>query len=559
VEALSSNGVAVFHGDPASNVTRMIAHSGLAPELLAVAEALEFPPDQPFDGRLRRGETVVIDDMTTQPWLSSALYTRFHIGALVAAPLQVRGRGLGALVAFSTEAGRSFRPDHVELFRGIAGQLAIAMESTELYHRQQEEAEVSAALARVGRELIALLDTPVLLDRLCQLTTEVLGCDYSHIWLWQLHEHAFAAVANHGDPPEHWEALRTVRLSRQLIAPLLDRLHTESLVNVNMSTFGSTNLGSMPSQYGITVSLIAALQRGGEVVGLYTAGYRGRTEPFGAQQVRTARGIAQLGSLALESARLIEELEHANRLKSEFVATMSHELRTPINIIMGYHELLLDGVFGALAGEQSDTLRRAEKAAKALLELITATLDMSRLESGRVEPDVSAVNLSEVIRNVDAETRELHDKKPEVRFAWRIEAPLPLIWTDEVKLKVVLKNLINNAIKFTDEGSVVVGVHPQPAGIEFSVTDTGAGIDPALHAEIFEAFRQVDSSSTRRYGGVGLGLYIVRRLVDLLGGTITVESAIGRGSTFRVSLPLHGVVSGSSEDLRSEQTATERA
>lgn len=541
-EALPCDRVAVFQREPGQDVTRIVAHYGIPAELLGQARALEFRGDQPFGGRLRRGETMVINDVGEPSWLPADVGARLQIAALVAAPLYVRGRGLGALVAVNITAGHGFDSNQVELLNGIAGQLAVAMEATELYRAQQEEAEISAALARVGREMIALLDTPVLLNRICQLTTEALQCDYSHIWLWHPEENAYLAASAYGDPPEHWEALRTVKLSPDLISPLLQRLEGGGLENVSMAPPGSEPLANLPSNYGITVGLIAALRRGGEIAGLYTAGYRGRQEPFSRQQECIARGIAQMGSLALESARLVEKLERANRLKSEFVATMSHELRTPLNVIMGYNEILLDGAFGSVNAEQTNVLRRVDQSAKTLLELVNATLDMSRLESGRVELERSEVDLPGLIREIDTEVREFQDTKHAVRFAWEIETPLPHLVTDVLKLKVVLKNLIGNAIKFTERGKIVVHVRPHRGGIEFSVTDTGIGIAAADQPLIFEPFRQVDSSNTRRYGGVGLGLYIVHRLGELLGGTISVESERGSGSTFRVWLPTESEV-----------------
>jgi len=536
-EAIPCDGVVVFHADPADGFTRMIAEHGVPAALRPAADALAFPPDQPFGGRLARGETLVINNLTQQEWLPPELCETFHLTALVGAPLHVHGRGLGTLAAFNSQSNRPFRSDQVDLLRGIAQQLGVAMESNQLQRAQQEEAAVSAALARVGREMIALLDAPSLLQRMCELTTEVLGCDYSHIWLLQPGEDAFTATAEHGDPVEHWEAMRMVKLPRARISPLLEVLTHEELVNVNMSAFGNVSMGAMPSQYGITAAMMLPLRRGGDIVGLYTAGYRGRELPFSPLQERIARGVAQLGSLALESALLVEKLERANSLKSDFVATMSHELRTPLNIIIGYQDLLLDGEFGALAPNQVEVLEAAKKNSHALLELIAATLDVSRLESGRVSLDLSDVVLSDVLRDVDDDLRDACDHKPRVRLSWQIDAPGHRLLTDPVKLKIALKNVINNAIKFTDEGNIVVAVVERAGAIEISVSDTGIGIAPDNLALIFEPFRQADSSPTRPYGGVGLGLYIVRHFLEMLGATITVESVVHRGSTFRIRLP----------------------
>jgi signal transduction histidine kinase len=290
-------------------------------------------------------------------------------------------------------------------------------------------------------------------------------------------------------------------------------------------------------ELGITVALGMALRRGDALIGIHSACYRGRQERFTPQQERIARGMAQLASMALENGRLVEELGHANRLRSEFVATMSHELRTPLNIIVGYNELLIDGEFGELNPDQTETLHRVGKSARELLDLINATLDMSRLESGRLPVNLQDVWLPDLLREIDSETQGLRENTT-VRFVWEVPAQLPYLCTDPFKLKMVLKNLIANAVKFTHEGSVTIAVQSGDGHIELSIADTGIGISADAQAMIFEPFRQVDSSITRRYGGVGLGLYIVRRLVDMLGGTVAVESEVGRGSTFRVRLPL---------------------
>ncbi len=233
----------------------------------------------------------------------------------------------------------------------------------------------------------------------------------------------------------------------------------------------------------------------------------------------------------------ITELERASRLKSEFVATMSHELRTPLNIVMGYTDLLLEGAFGDLTVEQLAIVQRMAQSTAELQGLITATLDLSRLEAGRLPLELSKVHVPELIAEIEAETQELQ-RKPSVCVLWRVAPELPPLSTDAAKLKTVLKNVIANAVKFTDQGSVTVRVSARDCGVEFAVTDTGIGMAPDVLPIVFEPFRQVDGSPTRRHGGVGLGLYIVRRFLDLLGGTVAVESAVGQGSTFRVWVPL---------------------
>jgi signal transduction histidine kinase len=302
---------------------------------------------------------------------------------------------------------------------------------------------------------------------------------------------------------------------------------------------GPPRAAALLRQFDIRVVLCVALRRGDKLIGVHNAEYRGRRQAFSPQQIRIARGIAHLASLALDTARLVEELEAANRVKSEFVATMSHELRSPLNIIIGYHELLLDGGFGPLTSSQREPLRRADRSARELLDLVSATLDLSRLEAKRIALDLGPVEVADLVDEIGRELADQPDR-PQVEVRWSAAPGLPPLLTDRVKLKMVLKNLVENAVKFTERGRVELDAAPRTDGVEFGVTDTGVGIPPEAQAAIFEPFRQIDVGNRRVHGGAGLGLYIVKQLLVALGGTITVESAVGRGSTFRVWLPFPG-------------------
>ena len=229
-----------------------------------------------------------------------------------------------------------------------------------------------------------------------------------------------------------------------------------------------------------------------------------------------------------------EQAESAKRLKSDFLSIVSHELRTPLISIIGYNDLLLDGVAGSLNEEQVDALKKIDKNSKRLLELITAMLDLSHLEAKSLE--IIDVNVPQLIEEIKNENKSLIESSGLV-FIWKIYPGLQSIRTDPAKLKVVLKNLIGNAVKFTEKGSVTLDVRRHDKGVEISVTDTGTGIASEAKQLIFEPFRQAENPLTRQHGGIGLGLYIAKRLMELLGGTINVESEVGRGSTFSVWIP----------------------
>ena len=422
--------------------------------------------------------------------------------------------------------------------RGIDGVVINARDITERKQAEQAlhtEAEIAGALARVGRELIVPLDRQALLDRLSQVTTEVLGCDSSHTILEVPDTDQYCIAAGFGYPPEQWEWLSLVKMPKAIIDHPLASLESADVMQVGSADFSNETARAAGQHLGFTALLFMPLRRGDALIGFHVAGLRGAAA-FTAQQERMGQGIGQLASLALENARLLQELAQASRLKSDFVATMSHELRTPLNVIVGYTDLMLDGAFGVLTDEQQQCVQRIDASSRELHDLINATLDLSRIESGRAPVELRDTSVADLIADVDRETQDLRRHVP-LQFQWAVAADLPCLRTDPSKVKVVLKNLIGNAVKFTPTGQVSVDARSCEDGVEVSVTDTGIGMAPESLSIIFEPFRQVDSSSTRRYGGVGLGLYIVRRLLELVGGTITVSSEVGRGSTFRVRLP----------------------
>jgi CheY-like chemotaxis protein/CHASE3 domain sensor protein/GAF domain-containing protein len=231
------------------------------------------------------------------------------------------------------------------------------------------------------------------------------------------------------------------------------------------------------------------------------------------------------------------EIERASRYKSEFLANMSHELRTPLNSSLILAKLLADNKDGNLTGEQVKFANSIYAAGNDLLELINDILDLSKIEAGKMEVRPETVRLSRVIDALAATFKPLADQK-RIGFSVVVEAGAPKsVETDPQRLQQVLKNLLSNAVKFTERGEVMLRVFPSGDQVGFAVTDTGIGIPEAQHAVIFEAFRQADGTTNRKYGGTGLGLSISRDLAALLGGRIELQSAPGRGSTFTLVLP----------------------
>ena len=253
-----------------------------------------------------------------------------------------------------------------------------------------------------------------------------------------------------------------------------------------------------------------------------------------------ARILAATADLAEQNARLqwsSKELEKANRLKSEFLASMSHELRTPINAIMGYTALLADRIYGDVNERQDEGLRRIKVSAEHLLALINDILDLAKIEAGKMPLHLSPVSLAGVVAEISQQIEPIVRRKA-LSFATDLPREIPAMVSDETKIKQILLNLLSNAVKFTHTGGVIVRVRTEDEMVRVDVQDSGIGILPEDLEEIWEDFRQVDQSRTREFGGTGLGLSITRKLIQALGGAVRVESVYGEGSTFSVSLPL---------------------
>jgi len=259
------------------------------------------------------------------------------------------------------------------------------------------------------------------------------------------------------------------------------------------------------------------------------------TKPF------SINNLCLLLEKALERQRLkarVDDLEELNRLKTELLAVVSHELRTPMACIMGFVSLLLGDIYGALTARQRDPLERTLSSAENLLLLINNILDLSKLSANRMTLSEDVFELRDFGQEVIGAMEPLAGQKS---LSLELETSDALwVRTDRTKLKQILINLVGNSIKFTDKGRITVRflADPEPSHITVEVTDMGIGIKDQDMPFLFQEFRQVDSSATRKHGGVGLGLSIVKKMVDLIGGSIRVESVYGTGSTFFLNLPI---------------------
>jgi signal transduction histidine kinase len=407
---------------------------------------------------------------------------------------------------------------------------ALAVRLQESKQRLAAEGQLSAELAEAARVLSATLDTPEPLANVSLTLRNCLSAEWGAVFVvdgagtFRLRgvtdeEIPIGELGRFDFPLTTWPAVERLREERVLV------LSEAEIRRVPALFTGGRMLSTV---------LAAALYRDGEMAGFLAVGYGTRLVSAREWASHLLAGIAEHASIVLQNARLLEEVRAASALKSEFVGAVSHELRSPLNVILGYLEMVLDRGLGPLTLEQVDALGRTHRQSIALLEMITALLDLNRFEAGRLPLQRARVDLGALLTEL---CEHLPDawRRAGVKIQLELAPDLPVVETDGGKLKTVVRNLLHNALKFTEHGEVTLGATVTSTGeLAIVVRDTGCGIPPEALAYVFDMFRQVPGSGG---GGVGLGLHIVRRFVEALGGTVNVESAPGRGSCFTVTLP----------------------
>ena len=296
-------------------------------------------------------------------------------------------------------------------------------------------------------------------------------------------------------------------------------------------------------KFGHRSILAVPLIREGRALGTILV-RRTEVRPFTDRQIELLTTFADQAVIAIENVRLFDEiqdksrqLEVASQHKSQFLANMSHELRTPLNAILGYTELMADGIYGQLPEKTIDVLKRLESNGRHLLGLINDVLDLSKIEAGQLVLELSDYSLEDIAQTVRSTLEPLAaDKK--LAFKVEVAAKMPPGRGDGRRLTQVLINLVGNAIKFTDAGEVVITAGATDGSFHLSVRDTGPGISAADQAKLFQEFQQADNAITKKKGGTGLGLAISKRIIEMHGGKIWVESQVGQGSTFSFTVPI---------------------
>ncbi|HSC41621.1 MAG TPA: ATP-binding protein, partial [Candidatus Binatia bacterium] len=297
------------------------------------------------------------------------------------------------------------------------------------------------------------------------------------------------------------------------------------------------------AEYGIRSSLATPLLREGVPIGVINV-RRKTPQPFTEKEITLLKTFADQAVIAIENVRLFQEiqdkndqLEAANRHKSQFLANVSHELRTPLNSIIGFTRIVLRRSEGKLEPLQKENLQKVLVSSDHLLTLINELLDLAKIEAGRMEAFAETFKLDEIIR-VATTTVEPLLRNGNVKLITEIAPDIPPMKTDRDKLKQCVLNLLSNAVKFTEKGEIKVAAARNNGTVKLTVSDTGIGMNQEALKYIFDEFRQADMSSTRKYGGTGLGLAIVKKFINLMGGEIVVASEVGKGSQFTITLPM---------------------
>ncbi len=439
------------------------------------------------------------------------------------------------------------------ILKTFANQAVIAIENTrllnELRARSTELARSVAelsALGKVGQAVSSSLDLERVLRTILVHACEMSDSGGGAIYVHDEARGEFELAAGHGMSEELIAAAREhrPRIGDTVVGRCAAQRAAVQVADLNQE--GRHPLLDALREAGIRAVLAVPLLHQDRVIGALIV-RRKRTGSFTPETVALLQTFATQSALAIQNARLFREiedkgrqLESASRHKSQFLANMSHELRTPLNAIIGLTEMLREEAQGPEHADMAEPLERVQRAGKHLLGLINDVLDLSKIEAGKIELHDEDFDIATLARDLVVTAQPLADKNAN-RLALECPSDIGTIRGDQMRLRQVLLNLLSNACKFTEKGTVTLSAaraaRNGSGGISIAVADSGIGMTPEQVAKLFAEFTQADSSTTRKYGGTGLGLAISKRLIEMMGGTVAVESAPGQGSTFKVWLP----------------------
>jgi signal transduction histidine kinase/HAMP domain-containing protein len=398
--------------------------------------------------------------------------------------------------------------------------------------------------ANVSKQITTVLDIDQLLQQVVTLTTQSFELYGSFVFRWDGEQNILfmAAGANKTGTVIDKETLGTVTIDADpSIVALAAR--TQQAVVIN-DTALSADFLSHPLMPETRSELALPMRLGNQLLGVFDLQSR-QTNRFGPDELRVLQSLAEQVAVAMRNAELFTQVsiarelaEQANKIKSQFLATMSHELRTPLNAILNFSQFIATGMVGTVNEEQTDLLNKITASGRHLLNLINDVLDISKIESGALRLFVEDnIDLEQEFNAVVDMARGLLADKP-VELITELDPEIPLLMGDRRRIRQIMLNLVSNACKFTETGSVTLRLKQQDRTVLFLVKDTGPGIAPEDQSMVFETFRQTEAG-LRQAEGTGLGLPIAKRLTEAHGGRLWLESTPGNGAAFYVSLPIY--------------------
>ncbi len=468
--------------------------------------------------------------------------------SVLSVPMLRDGVPIGAITVAGAEA-RMFSARQMELLKIFADQAVIAIENARLFKELQERTAALTqsvgqltALGEVGQAVSSSLELGTVLTTIVARAVALCSAAGGVIYEYDEAAEEFHLRATEGLPAEYLDIAREGPVRRGEGASGRLAIDPEPVEIPDIAAPGAyeSRMKDALLRTGHRALLAVPMLREGHVLGSLIV-LRKTVGGFEPEVVRLLQTFATQSGLAIQNARLFRQLDVANRHKSEFLASMSHELRTPLNAIIGYSEMLQEEVQDLGQETLTPDLQKINAAGKHLLELINAVLDLSKIEAGRMDLYIEAFSVPRLVEDIAGVIRPLADKngnRLEVRWAPDVGE----MRADLTKVRQALFNLLSNACKFTERGTVSLAVRREadadPAVIVFDVSDTGIGMTEAQLARLFQEFSQAEVSTSRRFGGTGLGLALSRRLCRLMGGDVTVTSESGRGSIFTIRLPV---------------------